>query len=94
MSNRVGGVSYAGALRGNSERFGNTPAVNNINSVVDQSRVAFSALDADCNDLLGKDFQTCLKKVGEFSKTYALLTDRGEKTKALFGLLISIRLRG
>lgn len=52
----------------------------------------FSMLDQDCQKFFGKDIFSCLDKVGNFADGYKRMQDDSEKKRALFGLMISMKL--
>lgn len=89
---RTPGMSYAGVVGGNTSGFDTRGSGPRGPNMMMRSNEAFAMIDEDCERYLGKDFFTCLEKVGNFAVEYAQLRTREEKTKALFGLLISIRL--
>lgn len=52
----------------------------------------FDSLNNDCSRIFGKNFYSCLQKVGEFSKFYVTLDNDEAKSKALFNLLVNLKL--
>lgn len=88
----VNGMSFAAAAAGHSvgaafkapTRTGPKPTSTG------SAMRRFGAINGDFRRLLGKDFVTCLNRVGNFSEEYDALSSDEEKTQALLGLLISI----
>lgn len=73
------------------------PRVANANvppptEIMGQINQAMGMFDTDCKRLLGKDFFTCMQRIGAYAETYRQLKTEGEKSKALMGLLMSLKL--
>lgn len=84
------GASYAAVARP-------PPRVANANvppptEIMGQINQAMGMFDTDCKRLLGKDFFTCMQRIGAYAETYRQLKTEGEKSKALMGLLMSLKL--
>lgn len=53
---------------------------------------ALDHFDGECRRLLGGDLMTCIRKIGAYADTYRQLRNDDERTRALYGLLLSMRL--
>lgn len=53
---------------------------------------AMGIFDSECKRLLGKDFMSCMTKIGEFAATFKTLQTDDERAQALFGLFLSLKL--
>lgn len=92
MSGRVDGRQYSQVLGGNPPVNSGRGVMRDGPAPVADTGDTFNLIDNDCRRLLGKDFLTCMSKINDFSTRYRRITDEGEKSKALFSLLLSIRL--
>lgn len=90
------GISYATAAAGHSGGFAPlapTRAAVDVRpslTAVGEAMGHFNLVDGDCRRYFGKDFMSCLSKVGSSSRDYARLTRDDEKSQALLGLLLSM----
>lgn len=75
-----------------ASKFSTVPVVQDKVSNNNNFKLQFDEIDNDCSRLLGKDFLTCLNKIDKFSKSYSNIKNDEDKTKALFQLLLSLRL--
>lgn len=88
------GVSYANVVDNNRSEIPRNIIRNKGPGLRMRASEMFEKINADCAKYLGKDFVSCMEKIGDFAEEYSRITDGGEKTRALFGLLISMRLNG
>lgn len=84
ITSQVG--SYANALKINLK------APNELPPQKTQSADFMKMFDTDCKRLLGKDFFTCLKKIGEHVESYKQLKTDAERTQSLYQLFVSLKL--
>lgn len=57
-----------------------------------KQKQAMGIFDSECKRLLGKDFLTCMQRIGDYAATYRQLKSDEERSQALFGLMLSLRL--
>lgn len=91
------GVTYAKATAKNNQNASNFPTnkqkiIETNNSLDQQIKQSMSAFDSDCKKFFGKDFYTCMQKVGEFASKYRQLKTEKEKSQAMFGLFLSMQI--
>lgn len=92
-SYRTNGKTYASAALGGNAR--GTAAKYNENrgsSQMKKANAVISMMDAECVEYLGKDLVTCMDRIGAFAEEYSRIERGPERTRALFGLMISLRL--
>lgn len=83
-------ISYSNAARmANRTPVATTPSAA---GAMEQANAAMGMFDSECKRLLGKDFLTCLTKIGDFAAKYRELDTDDKRTNALFGLLLSMKL--
>lgn len=81
------------ALRTNATFASMFPKNNmNVNDAIASQNI-FDSLNNDCSRIFGKNFYSCLQKVGEFSQHYVTLDNDEAKSKALFNLLVNLKLK-
>lgn len=83
-------ISYSGVARmATRAPAATTPRDTGI---MEQANRAMGKFDEECKRLLGKNFMSCMTKIGEFATTYNTLQTDEERSQALFGLFISLKL--
>lgn len=83
-------LSYSSAARmANITPVATTPSAAGAK---EQANTAMGMFDSECKRLLGKDFLTCLAKIGDLTAEYHELDTDEKRTNALFGLLLSLKL--
>lgn len=81
------GLTFAGALKGGGAGAPKGPK----GSSMANATAGIDAVDADCRQIFGSDFFTCVSRVGDFSAEYGKCKDQASKSRALLGLMITIR---
>lgn len=87
---RTANGSYAGVANNNGMNVNYQR--NGGNDIMATANEAFTAFDRNCTRLLGGDVLSCLSKIKAFAGPFSRIQNDEEKTKAIFGLLLSIGL--
>lgn len=89
-SYRTKGTTYAAAMGPNLQpsKYGRSGGAGSRSKAGE----LFCKIDSDCVKYLGKDIVTCMDKIGDFAEEYSRIKGASEKTRALWGLLIGLRL--
>lgn len=89
---KMSGTTYANALGGNANKNTLNKSQNVRPNQRPRANEVFGRIESDCVKYLGKDIVTCMDRIGDFAEEYSSYTSGADKTRALWGLLISLRL--
>lgn len=81
------GATYANMARDTVQVPNNNPAA--FSGQITQTMGMFNQ---ECKRLLGKDFYTCMQRIGAFADEFRKLKTDAERTNALFGIMATLKL--
>lgn len=88
------GISYAAAAKGAvpaKPTSSKTSVTSETGVTMTTAMSNFNRIDSDCSRFFGGGLLKCLEKIGDFASEYGKLKSDEEKSRALLGMLMSIR---